>query len=76
MHLDYTIHFWATVGYISSFGGVATFLWKIYRLGARFVTAAEVMIDQHREMYGWYSEHVKPKQKVNGRALGGVNYRG
>jgi len=73
MHLDYTIHFWPMIGYISSFAGAATFLLKIYRLVSRGVTAAEVLIDQHREMYGWYSQNIKHKQKTNGAVFRGIH---
>jgi len=70
------IHLGSTIGLLSSLGGGATFLYGVYtqiRRGINAVVEAKEafvrLVDEHHEMYGWYTRHVKPKHKSNGVAL-------
>lgn len=68
------LHILPAIGVISGISTAATFLYGVYRQIRRAVTAivdAKVafvrMVDEHHDMYGWYSTHVKPKHdKANG----------
>ncbi len=69
------IHFGSILGTVSTLGGVATFLYGVYRQVKRginaIVEAKEAvvrLVDEHHEMFSWYSTHVKPKRKTNGVA--------
>lgn len=70
MHVDFTFHFWSAIGWLSSSGVGAMFLRYVYKQIRRGVDAFVTMVEQHHEMYGWYSTHVKPKQKANGIGMG------
>jgi hypothetical protein len=69
MHIDFTVHFWTLLSQFLALTAFLTFLRHVYMKIQDLVQAARSILSQHREVYGWYEEHVKVKP--NGRALGG-----
>jgi hypothetical protein len=61
VHIDYTFHFWTSLSQGAALLGFGTFLYKTYRTIRELVSAAIVILDQHREMYGWFATTIKAK---------------
>lgn len=56
MRFDFTVHVWTLVSQIAALAGLATFLRRVYVAIHSVVSAANVILEQHREVYGWYRE--------------------
>jgi hypothetical protein len=71
------LHILPVIGVLSGVSTAVTFLYGVYKQIRRAVTAIVEakdsfvrMVDEHHDMYGWYSAHVKPKhEKSNGLAV-------
>lgn len=61
MHIDYTVHFWTLLGQATALGSFLLFLWKVYKAIRSVVDATKAILNEHREVYDWYSETVKGK---------------
>jgi hypothetical protein len=56
MHLDFTVHFWSLVVQLATLASVTAFLMKVYKKIKSVVTAALLILAQHRAMHAWYKE--------------------
>ena len=59
-HFDFTVRVWTLLSQIVALISLGTFLIKVSRAIRSVVKAAEVILDEHREVYGWYRQ-VKDK---------------
>jgi hypothetical protein len=59
-HFDFTVRVWTLLSQVVALIGLGTFLFKVSKGVRSVVNAANVILDQHREVYGWYRE-VKDK---------------
>lgn len=76
MHIDYTLHFWTLVTQLTGLTGFFTFLWHAFKWIKRavmfikhLVDAVSVILDEHREVYLWYSS-VKEGKTLPPNAIG------
>jgi hypothetical protein len=54
------VHVWTLISQVAALIGLGTFLYRVYNAIRSVVNAANVILDQHREVYGWYRQ-VKDK---------------
>ena len=54
MSVDFTIHFWVLVQQSLALIALATFLWHLYKRIQRVLDACLTILEQHKELYGWY----------------------
>lgn len=60
MHVDFTIHFWTLLSELIALSAMGRFLLFLVRSIRSVVNAAELILAQHHEVYGWYRD-VKDK---------------
>lgn len=54
LRIDFTLHFWTTLSQFLALVGGSTFLWHTYKWIRKVGEACVELLDEHREMYGWY----------------------
>lgn len=61
MHLDFTLHFWTLLSQVLAVGSLIAFLRRATKAIRSVVAAANLILAQHHEIYGWYANTVKGK---------------
>ena len=64
MNFDFTIHFWELVQQLLALIALSTFLWHVYKQVKRVLDACLTILEQHKELYGWY---VRVKDTIPGK---------
>ena len=64
MNFDFTIHFWELVQQLLALIALSTFLWHVYNQVKRVLDACLTILEQHKELYGWY---VRVKDTIPGK---------
>lgn len=61
MHFDFTVHFWTLLSQVLAVGSLIKFLRWATTAMRSVVAAANLILAQHHEIYGWYAKEVKGK---------------
>jgi hypothetical protein len=64
VNFDFTIHFWELVQQLLALIALSTFLWHVYKQVKRALDACLTILEQHKELYGWY---VRVKDTIPGK---------
>ena len=64
MNFDFTIHFWELVQQLLALIALSTFLWHVYKQVKGVLDACLTILEQHKELYGWY---VRVKDTIPGK---------